>query len=418
MARQAGERQPGGSGMSVASSSGAPTRNFGLDVLRSAAIAAVLAFHGYLGLYVSTGLSEWRGWRAALSACGAILGLEWFFVLSGFLIGSILIRNLETGRRWWPSTRDFWLRRWFRTLPNYYLFLAVNALLAWWQIEEGRFAWPFLVFSQSLAWPQQKPLFFSESWSLAVEEWFYFLIALLVGLLGWLLRLERRRLFGCVAGVLIVVPMALRIVATPATHFFEWDESFRRVTVMHLDSIGWGVAAAIANRWHPTWWARRRGLKALLGLFLTAAGMAAMFYFMLRDWHGFAGGRLNDLALMTAPALGTALLLPWLTTRSAPSPAVRRLVARAADHSYSMYLCHLPLMLLILAGIRYFAWDPGGGTGWIFALWLALVWALSALIFAYFEKPLTGLRDRFSRRVQAGPFDAPSASSSASSGAP
>ena len=43
-------------------------RNFGLDLLRSLAISVVLINHGYLGFFVSTGLSKWEGWRAALSA--------------------------------------------------------------------------------------------------------------------------------------------------------------------------------------------------------------------------------------------------------------------------------------------------------------------------------------------------------------
>ncbi|MCB2033267.1 MAG: hypothetical protein KDF57_08070, partial [Ottowia sp.] len=122
-------------------------RNFGLDVLRSLAISAVLMNHAYLGFFVANGLSKWEGWRAALSAC-AVFSIEWLFVLSGFLIGSMMIRSFETRAGWWASARDFWLRRWFRTIPNYYLFLAINAALAWWGIEEGRFSWSFAAFSQ------------------------------------------------------------------------------------------------------------------------------------------------------------------------------------------------------------------------------------------------------------------------------
>ena len=45
----------------------------------------------------------------------------------------------------------------------------MNAALAWWGIEEGRFSWSFAVFSQNLAWAQAKPLFFAEAWTLALE---------------------------------------------------------------------------------------------------------------------------------------------------------------------------------------------------------------------------------------------------------
>lgn len=259
-------------------------RNFGLDLLRSVAIGVVLMNHGYLGFFVSTGLSKWEGWRAALSAC-AVFSIEWLFVLSGYLIGSMMIRSFETRGGWWASARDFWLRRWFRTIPNYYLFLLINALIAWWGIEEGRFAWSFAVFSQNLAWAQTKPYFFAEAWSLALDEWFYFLMPLLLGGVALLRRLERRQLFWAVALLLITVPTVLRSVVTPSAHFFAWDDDIRRVTLMHLDATGWGVAAAILNRWHPGWWARRQGLKALLGLALTLGAVAAMHYFMRVDWR-------------------------------------------------------------------------------------------------------------------------------------
>ncbi|NZA01507.1 hypothetical protein H0I39_06520 [Ottowia beijingensis] len=168
-----------------------------------------------------------------------MFAIEWLFVLSGFLIGSMMIRSFEARDGWWASARDFWLRRWFRTIPNYYLFLALNAALAWWGIEEGRFDWSFAVFSQNLAWAQEKPLFFAEAWSLALDEWFYFLMPILIGVVAWMRHLERRHLFWAVALVLILIPSVLRSIITPPAHFFEWDDHVRRVTIMHLDATGW-----------------------------------------------------------------------------------------------------------------------------------------------------------------------------------
>lgn len=147
------------------------------------------------------------------------------------------------------------------------------------------------------------------------------------------------------------------------------DENVRRVTVMHLDSIGWGVVAAIVGRWHPAAWARRRGAKAVLGLLLTLAGVAGLFLL-----HGgglaAAGGRFNDL-LITAPALGTALMLPWLAGLRAARPPRR--LARLADYSYSMYLCHYPLMLVVLHAVKAQGWQAGPIVGWLLLAWLALV---------------------------------------------
>jgi len=335
-----------------------------------------------------------------------VFSIEWLFVLSGYLIGSMMIRSFETRGGWWASARDFWLRRWFRTIPNYYLFLLLNAVIAWWGIEEGRFAWSFAVFSQNLAWAQTKPYFFAEAWSLALDEWFYFLMPLLLGGVALMRRMERRQLFWAVALLLIAVPTVLRTVVTPSAHFFEWDDDIRRVTLMHLDATGWGVAAAILNRWHPGWWTRWQGAKALLGLALTLGAAAAMFYFMRVDWRGFAGGRFNDLALIVAPGVGTVLILPWLSGHQPDARWGRWLAARIGDYSYSVYLCHFPLMLLMIHALKLWGGALGPIVGWVVLAWLLGVLAVSALVFHGFEKPVSDLRERFTRRVQAGPFSA------------
>jgi len=387
-------------------------RNFGLDVLRVVSIAVVLGMHGHMGFFISTGLVAWSGWTAVIDAC-VVFAVEWFFVLSGFLIGGMLIRGFETQGASWPSVRNFWLRRWFRTVPNYYLFLAVNAALVWRGIGEGRFAWPFVAFAQGLAWPPGTPLFYAEAWSLAVEEWFYLLLPLLLAGLAWLWRktsrqVDHARLFWVAAVLLIALPTLVRCVLPPPPHFFAWDVDVRRITLLHLDAPGWGVLAAALSRWHPRWWARWHGLKALLGLALIVLAAAALAYGLLIDWRGFAGGRVNDLLLTTAPALGVMLTLPWLSGLRAPAARgmrwLRGAVTRVSDWTYSLYLCHLPMQLLLLHGVRLMGWDVRAALWWLAPLWLALTCAAAALLFRGFERPVTRLRERFTSKVQAGPF--------------
>jgi peptidoglycan/LPS O-acetylase OafA/YrhL len=167
------------------------------------------------------------------------------------------------------------------------------------------------------------------------------------------------------------------------------------------------VLAAIVNRWHPGWWQRHQGLKALAGALLMAGAAAAMFYFIRIDWRGFAGGRFNDMALITAPALGVVLILPWLSSRAPGAGAARWLSARIGDYSYSIYLCHFPLMLTLLHVIKSRGLDMAAVVWLAVPLWVALVLLVSALVFHVFEKPVSDLRERFTRRVQAGPFGGP-----------
>src|SRR5690349_2369452 len=94
----------------------AEDRIFGLDLVRFIAITMVVLGHGCMVLpdEYATNIQ-----RVMLD------GVSIFFVLSGFLIGGILIRQLEKGRDKWSDLVHFWKRRWMRTLPAYWFVLTV-----------------------------------------------------------------------------------------------------------------------------------------------------------------------------------------------------------------------------------------------------------------------------------------------------
>ncbi|MFL6588990.1 MAG: acyltransferase family protein, partial [Chthoniobacterales bacterium] len=97
-------------------------RVFGLDLLRAVAILMVVCAHGFVVLYPHFG--EPLGFFGH----GGFYGVELFFVLSGFLIGQILIRKgADLARA--GNVAFFYTRRWFRTLPLFFLFLVANVIL-------------------------------------------------------------------------------------------------------------------------------------------------------------------------------------------------------------------------------------------------------------------------------------------------
>ena len=141
------------------------SRVYGLDIMRALAIIFVVLEHGLMLQKANTTFP----WIKLIN------GVELFFVLSGFLIGGMLIRIFEKSNTFGIKTMGrFWIRRWFRTLPNYYLVLLINIFIVYFGIiheDFSQFNWKFFFFLQNFSGPFTN--FFWESWSLSIEEWFY-----------------------------------------------------------------------------------------------------------------------------------------------------------------------------------------------------------------------------------------------------
>lgn len=137
--------------MSKLSSINLANRIFGLDVLRALAI--------FLVLFQNAGLNPY-------SVELGRFGVELFFVLSGFLIGNILLKDFENfdGVK---TVKNFWVRRWFRTLPLYYLALLVQIII------NGEFQKEYLYYVFFLQNNFFGSSLYGVSWSLVIEEWFY-----------------------------------------------------------------------------------------------------------------------------------------------------------------------------------------------------------------------------------------------------
>ena len=140
-------------------------RVLGLDIVRSIAILLVVYTHAIA--FIPKGI--WRFYY--LLPRPGIDGVSIFFVLSGFLIGTILLKIIDKSDFTHRVLLNFWIRRWFRTLPNYFLILLILLIYQVTVIGNmGGFNLKYLIFSQNLL--HAHPEFFSEAWSLSVEEWF------------------------------------------------------------------------------------------------------------------------------------------------------------------------------------------------------------------------------------------------------
>lgn len=386
-------------------------RNFGLDLLRAVAILIVLANHAVLGFFNTTGHIRWgQPWTAA--SLSSVISIEWLFVLSGFLIGAMSIRSFERESTFWARAKSFWLRRWFRTVPTYMLFLVVNILLVAWRLAPGQYTVAHFFFAQNLWQAESIPFFFAEAWSLAVDEWFYLALPLLVGLF-MLGRRQPKTAFFLATAALILIPMIARMVAAPphatvdGDRLLNWDMRFRRITLYHLDATGWGVLAAAANRWLPEAWSASRGPKALAGLGLMVLGVLSV-----QDlyWGGALWDTLPRLAnglTLTLMSVGTVLALPWIANLAPVGGWIGRAVDALSLYSYTIYLAHMPILDVLVLSLDDAQQASAPHLVALMVAWLALVLTVSALVYHKFEKPVADLRDRYTTRVDASPFKAP-----------
>jgi len=353
------------------------TRVFGLDFLRALAILLVLGAHAtFMFLPLTHDLEAW--WMFGQ------LGVELFFVLSGFLIGAILVKQAEAARF---GVGRFWLRRWLRTLPNYYLFLAINIGLARW--IDG--AWPhsasYAVFMQNFAWPQ--PIFFIESWSLAVEEIFYLIAPLLV--LACSGRVMRRVPAALLVSIAILIATLVRVIYV-VTQQPVWDQAVRMVAVVRLDAIAYGALALLLYR-HRDGVARRHA-NIIAGAACVGMAIAVALYLTLpKDTDLFA--RTGLFSLISA---SFAAFLPAAANwhRSGMPASIESGIRAIARWSYALYLCQLAVMRVMNAT---FAGNAQSVVGCLLQalIFVALSIAAAALIYRFYEAPILRLRDRWTR---------------------
>ncbi len=356
------------------------SRVFGLDLLRAISILMIVYIHamGVLG----TGVDQ------NIYLAPAIDGVSLFFVLSGYLIGRILIKTFieRTGDA--RSLGQFWVYRWFRTLPNYYLILTILVVIAAANGSGGNTSFGlFYVFGQNIAW--RHPGFFGEAWSLAVEEWFYLLMPVLMMGVIWRspsVAVSRRRLLVLLA-VVALASIAVRIptgLSGAVVTYSDWDELMRKQVVARFDALAIGVFGAYLSIYRMDLWSWNKRLLAVVGVAL-----------IVLDRHVFTTYDPYAIyASLTVLPLSTLLMMPYLSQLSCRRNIVTNAVEWISRRSYSMYLVNLTLTYLILSHLP-FAWAGAHAVSVKYATYWAIVFMISAALYRLWELPMMNLRRHF-----------------------
>lgn len=337
-----------------------------LDGIRGVAIAMVLVFHYFVQPTQFLPGSVLSYLKAACRLTWS--GVDLFFVLSGFLIGGILLDSRDHP----DYFRNFYTRRFFRIVPIYGAMLVLtHPLMGWLGVHQVGRWWVYPLFLQNFSMAAANDFgLWGMTWSLAVEEQFYLTLPAIVryvrGVLPW------------VIGAGIVAAPVIRVVL-----FYVWPTKVFYAILMpcRADTLLLGVVAAMWMRSaSAAEWLRHQKnyLWAAGGVLLIGAGVITLHARWMLGIEMASFGY-TWLALLYTAVLLLAVTQPqsWLGAVLRFGPL--RFLGRIA---YGVYLLH-PLFLVVLkTGIHTWPYAALAALAFIATL------VLSVLSWRYFEKPL------------------------------
>lgn len=336
-----------------------------IDGLRAVAVVPVILFHA--------GIGPFRG---------GFVGVDIFFVISGFLITSILMTDITAGRY---SIANFYEKRARRILPALFVMLAACLPFAWaWMLPDqwqdfAKSLTGVSLFASNIVFWQGSDYFAASSeympllhtWSLAVEEQYYLFFPIFLAAL-W--PLGPRRLLGlivaCALASLLLSEWAWRHL--PSANFY--------LAPTRMWELFAGSIASII--------VRNRGVRPHQALSLLGLVAVAVSLFLFDDTVPFPS------AYAVLPISGVTAILIWGTGETwAGRFLANRLFVAIGLISYSAYLWHQPL--LAFARIRTLGQPPAG----LMPLLALASLGLGYLSWRYVERPFRGSASRFDRRA-------------------
>ena len=275
-------------------------------------------------------------------------GVDLFFVLSGFLIGGILLDNRNANNYY----KTFYIRRVCRIFPLYYLFLFVYVVTIWLkpvplmesslrEFSESTIPlWAYILYAQNIFMALQShfgPMWLAPTWSLAVEEQFYLMLPLLVR------NLTPKKLLVVALGLVLLAPV-LRFMLFFASSGVAVDTYALLPT--RIDSLMAGVICACFMREHSWREILRRNVRILYLILFCLLGyigwLTLIYTYPAAYQHTFMG--YSMLALLYS----CFLLISLLERKGAISYLVTRAtLCQIGVLAYGIYLFHCPVNIVL-----------------------------------------------------------------------
>ena len=355
-------------------------RLLGLDGLRGIAVLAVIIYHADVSLLV-----------------GGFLGVDVFFVLSGFLITSLLIDELTR-----TNTVDrarFYIRRIRRLMPALFLVLLFSVLVSGLFVLDAAYHvrrdlpwaitfvlnWSYLFFEQSYFVNISRPPLLQHLWSLSVEEQFYVIWPILmIGLFKLKVgNLTSRVKIFIASSILAIASTAWMVYLSVSNGFPIPNDPSRVYFGTDTHAMGLLVGCAAAALWRPEKLNARLTpdrATAMNGIGLLSLGGLAYFLFFVSELNEllYRGGFLV-LSILTA-VLVIVAAHPALKFGSLLGNPVLKWFG---DRSYGIYLWHWPIFVLLRSGIDIQWPDPVA-----FMVKVSIVLVVADLSYRFVEMPI------------------------------
>ncbi|MDE1175858.1 MAG: acyltransferase [Edaphobacter sp.] len=361
----------------------APIRLHGLDTLRAFAVMAVMLYH--LTIFGELPMRwlpvTYHGW----------MGVDLFFVLSGFLIGQQVLKPYLRGER--HSIAEFYRRRAYRILPAYLVVLALYVFVPVWR-EAPRLAplWKFLTFTMNFGFNFDRRAF-SHAWSLCVEEHFYLVLPLLV---TWLMRRPSAKKTAAMFAAVVVLGVALRA-------WLIWrfpDEVYAQVyytSYTRLDGLTVGVALAVVRVFRPLWWERlmQRG-HGLMVAGVVCVGAVAWMFRGLDVGSSEGPAKWGMIFGLPVLSLGLGMVVASSVSRDGVLSRVRVPGAEMmASLAFALYLTHKSVGHFVMQRFSRVT-TAHGPASW--ALYAVTCFAAAWVLHVGVERPFLWLRDHRERK--------------------
>lgn len=298
-------------------------RSLALDVLRGVAVLMVLVYHNYL---IRLGYTQ-----PPASLNFLARGVDLFFVLSGFLISGLLFSEFKA--RGAINCWRFWIRRGLKIYPAFYALMIVGLpLILWKHLPLGTF-WDEVFFLQSY-----RPHYWPHTWSLAVEEHFYFALPLLFLLLIRIFP-KSQNPFRIVPLISITLSAVCLILRLKALLNGGGIEQYVFPTHLRIDALFAGVTLGYFYHFDKSFTEGKRSWMLACGLVLCFACALVPYFFQLTFAY---------------PAF--AMVLAWALNQ--PERRFRYLspIAWIGRYSYSIYLWHVIAFVLMARFLPFSNW--------------------------------------------------------------